>query len=571
MTTKGLGINAHDIGLGATLNQNLLMVPPNQRSYAWEASHVQTLLEDLSGVISTDSGPYFLGTIVLTQGSGDRLEVADGQQRLATTSVLIAAIRDKLETMGIPEKKAADKYTTEYLLIYDETTGENTPRLKLNYEDNDFFLTQILISPSETERSVATPVIPSHLRLANAAIMAKQHVEKIISQFKPADKPKELYKWVKFLREGAMVISIKVPDNINAYTMFETLNDRGLRASQTDILKNFLFGKAQDRLGEIQIKWSAMAGTIETVGNEDQLLTYLRHHWTLTHGYTAERELAALVKNEIVGKQQAVTMATSLDAMASDYTGLLNPLEYIGWPASVDKQSRAYLYIITKVLAVEQILPLLLAIVKKFGAAQVKAAMKMFLSWSVRFMVAGSGGGGPLDRAYGQLAKEVMEETITTATQLREKVRPGVLRTDAEFRQAFSKARVTKTTLARYYLRALELHKENDANADLGGTLDDSFAFNVEHVLPQRESEYWPIDEQVAGQFRKRLGNMVLLPPEQNMKLGNKGFVEKKKAYVKSPLLLTQSVANFANWGPPEIDQWQEQLADLAVKIWPEK
>ena len=44
MTVKGLGISANDIGLGATLTSNLLMVPPNQRSYAWEVPHVQTLL-----------------------------------------------------------------------------------------------------------------------------------------------------------------------------------------------------------------------------------------------------------------------------------------------------------------------------------------------------------------------------------------------------------------------------------------------------------------------------------------------------------------------------------------------
>ncbi len=277
-----------------------------------------------------------------------------------------------------------------------------------------------------------------------------------------------------------MVISIRVPDHINAYTMFETLNDRGLRASQTDILKNFLFGRAQDRLTEIQMKWSSMVAAIETVGDEDLLLTYLRHHWTLTHGYAAERELAALVKDEVIGKQQAIAMATSLDALASDYTGLLNPLEFIGWPA-VDRQTRAYIYIITKILAVEQILPLLLAVLKNFAPAQATAAMKMFLNWSVRFMVAGSGGGGPLDRAYGQLAKEVMDETIKTPAQLRERIRPGVLRTDAEFKQTFSQARVTKTNLARYYLRALELHSKGEPNADLGGTLDETFALNVEH------------------------------------------------------------------------------------------
>ena len=345
-----------------------------------------------------------------------------------------------------------------------------------------------------------------------------------------------------------MVIAIKVPDHINAYTMFETLNDRGLRASQTDILKNFLFGRAQDRLQEVQMKWSSMIAAIETIGDEDLILTYLRHHWTLTHGYTAERELAALVKNEITGKQQAVTLTASLDALAGDYTGLLNPLEYIGWP-TVDRQTRAYIYIITKILAVEQILPLLLAVLKKFAPTQARAAMKMFLSWSVRFMVAGSGGGGPLDRAYGALANDVMEKKIETVAQLRDKIRPGVLRTDAEFKQMFSKARVTKTTLARYYLRALELHMGGDANADLGGTLDETFAINVEHVMPQRESAEWPIDEQLAQQFRKRLGNMVLLSPNENVKLGNKGFSTKRAAYTKSPILLTQSVGGYAKWG----------------------
>ena len=197
--------------------------------------------------------------------------------------------------------------------------------------------------------------------------------------------------------------------------------------------------------------------------------------------------------------------------------------------------------------------------------------MKMFLNWSVRFMVAGSGGGGPLDRAYGQLAKEVMDETIKTPAQLRERIRPGVLRTDAEFKQTFSQARVTKTNLARYYLRALELHSKGEPNADLGGTLDETFALNVEHVLPVRESENWNLDEQIALQFGKRLGNMVLLNPEENVKLGNKSFGDKRKVYAKSPLLLTQKVGKFSKWGPEEIDDWQDQLSDLALQVWPEK
>lgn len=570
MNGNGLGINANDIGIGATLRQFPLMVPPNQRSYAWEKPHIQTLFEDLTGAISIGDQPYFLGTLVLTTGDGERLEVADGQQRLATASILIAAIRDYLEAGSDAERKAATKYTSEYLVTYDEMTGEHVPRFKLNYEDNDFFLNQILVSASEGKRQSNEPQVPSHQRLFQAAELAKAHVANIVAPYGQPDKAKELYKWIKFLDALAMVISIKVPNHINAYTMFETLNDRGLRASQIDILKNYLFGKAQDRLDEIQMKWSSMIATIETVGDEDLLLTYLRHYWTLTHGYTAERELAALVKNEIVGRQQAVTLVVGLDDTAPDYANLLNPLENVGW-AHLDKEARAYVFVITNILAIEQILPLLLAILKKFEVAQIKSSLKMLLCWSVRFLVAGSGGGGPLDRAYGQLAKEIMDGTIKSASQLRSNVRAGVLRTDAEFIQAFSKARVTKTVLARYYLRALELAQQGtDSNAELGGTLDDSFTMNVEHVLPQRESDGWDIDEQTAQQFRKRLGNMILLNPSTNVKLGNKPFSEKREAYAKSPYLLTQKVGEYTQWGPDEIDDWQDSLAQIAVKVWPE-
>ena len=198
MPVKGLGINVTDAGIGAILNQNLLMVPPNQRSYAWEESHVQTMFEDFSLAVSNSHQTYFLGTVVLTQGRADRLEVADGQQRLATTSILIAAIRDYLEAVGPNEKRAADKYTNDYLLIYDEMTGEHTPKLQLNVEDNDFFLNQILIPAGQTKRQTTEPSVFSHLRIYRAAELARAHVENIVSQFNKADKAKELYGWIKF-------------------------------------------------------------------------------------------------------------------------------------------------------------------------------------------------------------------------------------------------------------------------------------------------------------------------------------------------------------------------------------
>ncbi|MBI5289417.1 MAG: DUF262 domain-containing protein [Chloroflexi bacterium] len=81
------------LGIGDVLNRYRLALPVNQREFSWEEEHVRDLFSDLTGAIA-EAGTYFLGTIVLTQGEGDEPEVSDGQQRLATITILLAAIRD---------------------------------------------------------------------------------------------------------------------------------------------------------------------------------------------------------------------------------------------------------------------------------------------------------------------------------------------------------------------------------------------------------------------------------------------------------------------------------------------
>lgn len=571
---SNMGLSVKDYGIATGLNHSkLLVVPANQRSYAWEESHVKTLFEDISSAIAGRQDNYFLGTIVLTSGGGNALEVADGQQRLATITILIAAIRDFLLNGGVIEKKAAEKYRSAYLLDYDVSSGESIPRLQLNYEDRDFFRKKILLDPQEQERinvSGSSPLPLSHKRLESAAKIAKEHIQNITAQFSNiTDKAKVLHEWVKFLEDSAVIIEIKVSDGVDAFKMFETLNDRGLRASQTDILKNYLFGKSKDQIGEIQTKWTSMNASIEVIGDDELLLTYIRHYWTLYHGYIAERDLATQVQSEIAGRQQAVELVTSLDNYAADYVGLLHPLEYRGWKwKKFDEQIRAYIYVITCILNVEQIRPLLLAIIKKFDADQTYKSVKMLLSLSVRFIIAGAGGGGPLDRTYGLLSKEIMAGAITTKNQLKERMSPSIMRTDEDFKEVFTKCRVSKTDLARYYLRSLELFKQGNSEAALGGTLDGKNEFNIEHIMPNNPSEQWDIPEDDLRLYCKRLGNMALLDPDINMRLGNKSFTEKKDSYSNSRSELTRMIGRYPKWEQAEIEDRQKKLAEIAVQVW---
>lgn len=191
----------------------------------------------------------------------------------------------------------------------------------------------------------------------------------------------------------------------------------------------------------------------------------------------------------------------------------------------------------------------------------------MFVSWSVRFLIADGGGGGVLDRHYGLRAKEVAEGSVRTAAQLNAKM-AGIIRNAADFKLAFRSHRVSKNNLARYYLRALELYEQKDPVPEPRGILEDTLLFNLEHVMPQAPSDAWDVTEETAQAYGRRLGNTVLLNPNVNVKIGNKSFAEKKLIYAASPLILTQEVAEYDDSGPVQIDQRQDKLANLAAKIW---
>jgi uncharacterized protein with ParB-like and HNH nuclease domain len=100
-------------GIGHVIADRKLSVPIYQRAYAWTDEQVTELLKDLSDAIITRSEEYFLGTVVLTKGQAGRQMVIDGQQRLVTVTILIAAIKDYFEGEG--DNDRASEIKKKYL------------------------------------------------------------------------------------------------------------------------------------------------------------------------------------------------------------------------------------------------------------------------------------------------------------------------------------------------------------------------------------------------------------------------------------------------------------------------
>ena len=547
-------------GIGTVLATYRLAVPLNQREYSWVDEHVTDLFQDFTNAIA-QPGVHFLGTIVLTSGEGDIPEVSDGQQRLATTTILLAAIRDYFARSG--DHPRAAEIEVKFLRETDMDTTCVVPKLTLNVDDNEYFTKSIVSSPGTPERKIE-PNADSHVRIQRAATLARQHVEQIV-QLNKANAPVRLVEWVKFIRNSALVVVLKVPDSLNAFEIFETLNGRGLEASQADLLKNDLLKNAGTKKSEAQQKWARMLGSLQSVPEDEITVKYLHHFLITKYGPTKEREVLKKVKTTVNTQSRAIEFLDEVSQAAQDYAALFNP-DHSKWNQH-GTPVRHSLTTINRDLRVEQIRPLMFAVARKFSPKETRLAFRLFVFWSVRFLLVG-GRGGLLDRNYAVCAKDVGSGAIKTARAL-SKAMEEVIPSDNLFAAAFSEARVSKSYLARYYMRAMEQKLKNQDDAEWVPS-DDEQSINLEHILPENPGSLWPtIDPAAAAASYNRIGNFVMLQALRNSIIGNASFAEKKAVFKDSTYELTRSVAKYDKWGTQEITERQAKLAQLAVKTWP--
>jgi Protein of unknown function DUF262/Protein of unknown function (DUF1524) len=553
-------IDFHQMGIGGILKAYRLVVPPNQREYAWTETQVTTLFRDLAKAISDGESEYFLGTIVTIPRSVDLLEVVDGQQRLATVAILLSQVRNYLQEK---DPLIVESINNEFITAIDREKRERVPKLQLNLDDNEFF--RDMITSKQVKKPVTAKLKPSHRFIRDAFEQAQTQIKRIVSGFDPKDHGDVLNKWIRFIEHGAQVILLQVPSDVNAYKMFETLNDRGLKTSQADLVKNYLFGQADNRLPEASQKWSFMRGALESLEEEDATVTFLRHALIAVRGYLREYEVYEAVQASAKGSQASVHFLNLLEGLAQTYVGIFNP-EHEAWNTYPDSMRRAIQTL--NVFNIKPMRPLMLAVASKFSAKEANEAFRLFITWGVRLMIASSTRSGSVEEPLAASAQKVFAGDIGTTASLRKEM-ASVIPADEQFRQAFETATVSKAVLARYYLRSLEMAAKNEATPWFVPN-DDRQTINLEHVLPERFDEVWGgFDEESARAYVKKIGNLALLLAKSNSDLRSANFKTKRAIYKKSPYELTRQISTVSVWTEDQIVQRQKVLAELALKAWP--
>lgn len=555
MPTGSIGIDK--CGIGRVLADGNLVVPQYQRSYAWEKQNVLEFLDDLERAVRGEAPEYFLGSIVLAHPNGSDAgpEVVDGQQRLATTTILLAGIRDYFRCIGDTRHQDIDG---QYLMNRDLRNKDDVQKLSLNERDNNYFLNAILrpASPSPL------PHRDSHRAMELARRLVSERVQKLVAS---TGSPDILIEFVLYLKDCAKVIVLTVPSDENAFMLFETLNDRGLDLALSDLLKNFLFRTAGYRLSEVRDAWVSMCALFEASGTEGLVVDFIRQMYSSRHGLTREKELFAEIKKQVVGKQNAVDFANELQRHAVLYQALISS-DHPYWKKFPQQVAR---HIATlNFLGLTRIRPLLLAVLDQFAPKDIEVCLKRTVSWAVRLLVSGSLGSGTLEDIFSQRAKEIRDKIIPNVEALSKAIE-AVVPTDPAFTEAFLALSITKNKVARYLLPSLERQARGEVEPELVVN-DDPSELNLEHVLPQSPESNWPnVTPEEAAAYAYRIGNMVLLKKSENETLGSGSFGQKTSTLAASSLELTREVASNKSWGPKEIKTRQENLAKLAVKAWP--
>lgn len=160
--------NKRNIGQLLSVTSPSIVVPDWQRNYAWTTSHVETFWNDLihfeARMPQELTGEYFLGSVVIVETAANQHLLLDGQQRLATSAILLSVIRQFTKLFN---DNASRSVQQRYLADMDFSTGQTDYKLTLNAYDREFFRREVLEYP-EADYEPPAPIHASHRLIRNA-------------------------------------------------------------------------------------------------------------------------------------------------------------------------------------------------------------------------------------------------------------------------------------------------------------------------------------------------------------------------------------------------------------------
>lgn len=249
-------IDAEDKKLSEVLFGKRYRIDAFQREYRWQRKQIEALISDLSLSFLksykkgdeiedyTEYDCYYMGPIVLCEEKTE-LSIVDGQQRLTSFTLLLIYLLHAQDKLEIPEEIKKD--FTQYLYV--SKAGKKT--LVLNVDKRNSVINHLIANPDilyNSEDNIVEDTDNSLETLTDESIINILSRYEDIETFFPIEinNPDTLPIFIEWLLDKVVLVEVKAHSMENAYSIFETMNDRGLTLNPSEILKGYLLSQIND-------------------------------------------------------------------------------------------------------------------------------------------------------------------------------------------------------------------------------------------------------------------------------------------------------------------------------------
>lgn len=569
-------------------------IPAYQRRYAWGDKQLNDFFTDID--LLGESDVHLLGTVVFlaeAHSAGiNTLELIDGQQRITTLSILLRVLFEKLP---------ADSDNAREIKKYLSCRASDTLGTKLVLGDLDNEDYQAIMSGGSA--GIKNPCLGFAYSFFSEKIASVSDIDGFYNK----------------LTNNVEVIRLDIAEAKDAYKLFETINNRGLKLSATDIVKNFLLGHASllgsDILAQVKKDWTRVIVSLDHIpGSSDR---FLRHFLMGTlrtkvpasllveelknYYYANVREAVRLTDHrarmERIGKTIEPDMADADDEEASETA--TKPESYrkesigiLDFSAALRNAAEVYAKIIeakTGDTGVDRHLrnlrrieatPAYTFLLNLFqrtdvSTGDIKKILFVLESFILRRQIC-EYRTAELDDIFSHLVGVASADIVANVREELKEHTPG----DEEFKERFIVQNHKRgDDRAKYILEQIELHM-------LGNTSEFSVnsgtEVHLEHIIPQtiktkkakHEFGDWITylgDRALEDHSRYlyRIGNLTILDYALNIKAQNNPFAAKLDAYKDSAFKLNSTIRDtYPDFRYEQVEERSRSLADLALEIW---
>ena len=551
-----MSIQPNYLPLGKLLANRLFRIPPYQRAYSWQRKQRNDMFDDIKNLEGDTEDFHFMATMVglcrdtvtIRADRHSRIDVVDGQQRLTTLVILLKAIEKKLRC-----SQSDDADDLQKLLVKGDDS--NLILLQTNHDSGPYC--------SNYLRYGELPPVEEAQTLADQELLrAIHHCESFVNKY---DDPMELLTIVK---NQLHFIFHEITDEAAVYTVFEVLNDRGLHVSWLDRFKSRLMsvvfkddqGNRQENIRELHGIWGDIYNTVGLQqGLSTEALRFgatLRSPKPVSKPFGEERAVRSLIEETGENTSGARQVSEWMLKVTKAVDTFLRDMR--GSREAVTRISHA------RLLAVSIIL-------RGFSANEQTALLN---EWEkITFRIFGllrkdarTGIGN-----YVRLACEIQNNSELSADDIMYKIHAlggsysiaELLDQSADTNWYNGWEPELRYLLFRYEEHLAEQQGQKFDNDQWQRIWEASPSHSIEHIFPQSKGSEVPLEAGQEGVFVHRLGNLLLLPPGLNSRLGNKDPEEKAPCYVQTGLFSACNVAQTIEerrWGADQIKEREQRM-----------